>query len=471
MAFRFKRITTVVPLCLLCVNVAANAQPRDQAPDASTICAAINTTTPVRPATTTPGKAQADSDRLVAEANALMSQPSRQTVLAGIKLLEQATEHDPSNAMAFARLSAAHGSSRRYADVPASISAMKRWQAATRAYALAPDDVIVLNNLAHSVVVEARDVDCAERILLRARQIAPRDPDVNFNLSNVHGGKGDFKTAFADLDKAIADADPAKRLALQYNSGRLYLMARQNRRVIDLYTALVKANPDSPRNWLAYFYLGLAYAAEGENRQALTEVSKAPPGRDGDAGAVANFARIQILAGERAAGEANLKLLLDRDARGERVVSYQIAAVYEALGNRDEVFRWLDRYAGENDGLDSWLLWLRHDARWDRIRDDPRYAAVLAKAGPRSAIADKKSSSPEKLDVAFTCTNGESLNVRFFTEKGVAVLVRNEKPIELKQQPSGSGFIYSNGPNTIRGKGDDLTVEIGRMVPIQCKAR
>ena len=66
---------------------------------------------------------------------------------------------------------------------------------------------------------------------------------------------------------------------------------------------------------------------------------------------------------------------------------------------------------------------------------------------------------------------GESLSVRFLPAQGVAVLVRNGKTIELQQQPSGSGFIYSNGPNTIRGKGNDLTVEIGRMVPIQCKAR
>ena len=107
-----------------------------------------------------------------------------------------------------------------------------------------------------------------------------------------------------------------------------------------------------------------------------------PPGRDGDAGAIANLARIQILAGERVAGEANLQLLLDRDARGEHVVSYQIAAVYEALGNRDEAFRWLARYTEEVDGLSSWLLWLPHDPRWDRVRGDPRYAAVLAKARP-----------------------------------------------------------------------------------------
>ena len=73
-------------------------------------------------------------------------------------------------------------------------------------------------------------------------------------------------------------------------------------------------------------------------------------------------------------------------------------------------------------------------------------------------------------EVAFDCDGGQSLVVRFHTDEERAVLVRNGDGIELRQQPSASGFIYSNGPNTIRGKGDDLTVEIGRMVPIQCKA-
>lgn len=80
-------------------------------------------------------------------------------------------------------------------------------------------------------------------------------------------------------------------------------------------------------------------------------------------------------------------------------------------------------------------------------------------------------SSPDYREVAFTCSNGPDLSVRFFPAQGVAVLVRNGETMELQQQPSGSGFIYSNGPTTIRGKGDDLTVEIGRMVPLQCKAK
>ena len=69
------------------------------------------------------------------------------------------------------------------------------------------------------------------------------------------------------------------------------------------------------------------------------------------------------------------------------------------------------------------------------------------------------------------CTNGTAIAVRFSPANETAVLTHQGSSITLTQQPSGSGFIYSNGPSTIRGKGDDLTVEIGRMVPLQCTAQ
>jgi membrane-bound inhibitor of C-type lysozyme len=95
---------------------------------------------------------------------------------------------------------------------------------------------------------------------------------------------------------------------------------------------------------------------------------------------------------------------------------------------------------------------------------------VACAPGAESGSPDIAVKPTKVLEVAFTCSQGESLSVRFFPDQGVAVLVRNGDTIELQQQPSASGFIYSNGPNTIRGKGDDLTVELGRRVPIQCRA-
>jgi len=77
-------------------------------------------------------------------------------------------------------------------------------------------------------------------------------------------------------------------------------------------------------------------------------------------------------------------------------------------------------------------------------------------------------SDAEVIEVEFSCINSADVTVRFFPDQELAVLLRNGEEIELPQQRSGSGFIYSNGPNTIRGKGNELSVEIGRMVPLQC---
>ncbi len=85
--------------------------------------------------------------------------------------------------------------------------------------------------------------------------------------------------------------------------------------------------------------------------------------------------------------------------------------------------------------------------------------------------ASTNSNAPQGREVAFNCGDGQSLSVRFLAEQGVAILVRNGETIELQQQPSGSGFIYSNNATTIRGKGNDLTVEIGRQTPLQCQAK
>ncbi|MFN3311159.1 MAG: MliC family protein [Thermomonas sp.] len=108
------------------------------------------------------------------------------------------------------------------------------------------------------------------------------------------------------------------------------------------------------------------------------------------------------------------------------------------------------------------------------------HAAALAVAGlvvgcaATPVAADRpltNDGSPQDRAVAFACSNGPDLSVRFFPAQGVAVLVRGGQTTELQQAPSGSGFVYANRTTTLRGKGDDLTVEIGRMAPLLCKAK
>lgn len=71
--------------------------------------------------------------------------------------------------------------------------------------------------------------------------------------------------------------------------------------------------------------------------------------------------------------------------------------------------------------------------------------------------------------VTYHCQRGESIDVLFTSS--AAILTRNSEQHTLAQQPTGSGFLYSNGKISIRGKGDNIILEIGRMAPLDCSAQ
>lgn len=71
----------------------------------------------------------------------------------------------------------------------------------------------------------------------------------------------------------------------------------------------------------------------------------------------------------------------------------------------------------------------------------------------------------------FACDNDETIEVRFFPDQGIAVLVRGGQNVELNGEPVASGFKYTNGQTTIRGKGDELMLNVGMMATAKCKAK
>jgi len=55
-----------------------------------------------------------------------------------------------------------------------------------------------------------------------------------------------------------------------------------------------------------------------------------------------------------------------------------IAAIHVTLGETDAAFEWLGKaYVAR----DPWLAWLGVDRRFDRVRQDGRFAALLKKIG------------------------------------------------------------------------------------------
>lgn len=99
-------------------------------------------------------------------------------------------------------------------------------------------------------------------------------------------------------------------------------------------------------------------------------------------------------------------------------------------------------------------------------------AVTVGIVGCTTASTDSNANNnASEMEVSFTCTGGESLSVRFFPNQEKAILIRNGETIELQQEPAASGFRYSNSnkSTTISGKGNNLTVTIGRMTPLECQ--
>jgi hypothetical protein len=68
------------------------------------------------------------------------------------------------------------------------------------------------------------------------------------------------------------------------------------------------------------------------------------------------------------------------------------------------------------------------------------------------------------------CRDGEQIALRVLDAQGIALLRRRGATVELKQQSTESGYIYSNGPTTVRNKGRDLRLEMQGVEPIECRS-
>lgn len=72
--------------------------------------------------------------------------------------------------------------------------------------------------------------------------------------------------------------------------------------------------------------------------------------------------------------------------------------------------------------------------------------------------------------VVYTCRSGEPLEVRYFPDQGVAVLVRDGRTQELQQHTSGSGIAYSGPGINLRSQGDTLRIEAPGQPVLECLA-
>ena len=318
------------------------------------------------------------SDSLLNNAAALLNELNKENVLEAIAILEKAVAIDATNAEVYYKLSNAYGSAPRYAGMLEKTGDEKSISYFLKAFSLNPNTVEGLRGIANLKIKYQNDYACAQKLLIQILESEPKNAWIRFEYAILLASQNKFKEAYKNRARALAYADSLTTIRILNNSSRMRFMAHDYNWVIKHCDSLITSQYPKT-NWLAHFYKGLALAEQGKFEQALAQQKLATPSLKGDAGGVANLARSYILAGDISNGKLALQEVLDRYARGESVVKYQIAAVYEALGDFDNTFLWLSRCAEDGDGIHGWLPWLNHDPRWKRIRNDARFKELLNK--------------------------------------------------------------------------------------------
>jgi hypothetical protein len=65
---------------------------------------------------------------------------------------------------------------------------------------------------------------------------------------------------------------------------------------------------------------------------------------------------------------------LEQLSKQRYVQAYSIASIYGALGDKNRAFTWLDKATGQRD---SYILKIKVDPAFDKIRSDQRYDRLL----------------------------------------------------------------------------------------------
>lgn len=294
---------------------------------------------------------------------------NRDDVNKAIESFQQAIKLDPNFALAYARIAEAYNQMPAYPYLPPQEAFPQAKAAATRALEIDPNLSEAHTALGNTLAAYDWNWAEAEREFKRALELDPNSPAAHFRYGQLYLGPiGRFADAIAEMNRGMEleplDVNMAGTTAW-WNS-----VAGQSDKAHELGKKSYDLDPNHPvaRNCLSQIYLhkgmhleALAFIDQsrqpGPNRQWELQnlgVAYAKLGRDTDAATVVSEFK-------------NM-------SRTQYVMSYYIATIYAALGDRDKAFTELESAIQARDWR---LLFIKGDPFLNPLRDDPRFGGLL----------------------------------------------------------------------------------------------
>jgi tetratricopeptide (TPR) repeat protein len=161
-------------------------------------------------------------------------------------------------------------------------------------------------------------------------------------------------------------------LPINTDLGFHYYYTRQYDEAVKQLKFVLELKGDFPP---AHLWLGRSYQELRRFDDALTEFRQVEEKLPEWSVAIAARGFVEAAAGH--GGEAQQTLVELKRLSGHKFVTpYAVALVYAGLGQNDDAFAWLNRALDERS---HWLVWLRLDPRWDRLRPDPRFTDLVSR--------------------------------------------------------------------------------------------
>jgi adenylate cyclase len=254
--------------------------------------------------------------------------------------------------------------------------------AALKAIALDENDAEAHCYLGDSNRVLNRDLAGEETELKRALEIDASSTVAHLCFALLRSAQGELQQAVVEM-RAAKKLDPLSPSIRAWASVAYLAIDRIDDAVAEAQRT-VQLDP-------SYLYmeatLATAYREKGDLAEAIRLYENAQQATQvPSSGLAITYARMDRQADARRI----LRQLIDR-ARVQYVAAESIAAVYVALGENDEAFRWLDRAFVEHSGnLDVFAF----HSEFRPLRSDPRFADLLRRMGvdPTKALARQNNS-------------------------------------------------------------------------------
>jgi serine/threonine-protein kinase len=279
---------------------------------------------------------------------------------------------DPNYALAYAGMADAYRTLTITSDVASSEAFPESKAAAAKALELDPQLAEAHVALGYVASWYEWDWSRAEAEFRKAIELSP-------NNSDAHRGLSIMLTLVGRHDEAIEEMRVARELdPLSLPNGALeaqaLFFAGREAEAID---RLNKTFEIDPNFWIARLMLGRIYISQGRWDEALAEIQKARAASGGNTETISLSGFVQARTGKR---DEALKTLgeLRATATPNYVPAYNIAMLENGLGDKDAALTSLENAAERRDVR---MILLKVDRKWDELRSEPRFQAVMRRVG------------------------------------------------------------------------------------------